>query len=151
MVMERIGDSDIVGLARAEKSVAQGRWGEDVAARHLAALGWRIVERNVRPCQRDRRCELDIVAYDPAEERVVFVEVKTHRCHSQFAGRLWAVDARKKRNVLRACANWLLRRKWHGNCRFDVVEIYGTAGSAAVPEIDHITNVPLFPPNWRFR
>ena len=79
---------------------------------------------------------------------VVFVEVKTHRWHSAFAGRLWAVGRRKKRNVLRACANWLIRRKWHGNFRFDVIEVYGEEGG--VPEIDHIENVPLFPPHWRF-
>ena len=81
---------------------------------------------------------------------MVFVEVKTHRRHSAWAHRLWAVDRRKKRNLLRASANWLMRRRWHGNCRFDVIEIYGTADAATPPEIDHVTNVPLFPPNWRF-
>ena len=130
--------------------VARGRWGENVAAAYLAGLGWRILERNARPCPRDRRCELDIIAFAPTARQVVFVEVKTHRRHSPWAGRLWAVDRRKKRNLLRASANWLMRRRWHGNCRFDVVEIYGAADAATPPEIDHVTNVPLFPPNWRF-
>ncbi len=130
--------------------VARGQWGEDVAAAYLTGQGWRILERNARPCRRDRRCELDIVAFIPASSQVVFVEVKTHRRHSAWAHRLWAVDRRKKRNLLRASANWLMRRRWHGNCRFDVIEIYGTADAATPPEIDHVTNVPLFPPNWRF-
>ena len=132
------------------RNVQRGRWGENVAAEHLRGLGWRIEERNARPCRRDRRCELDIVAYIPSERQVVFVEVKTHRRHSSYAGRLWAVDRRKRSNLLRASANWLMTRKWHGNCRFDVIEVYGEETGSAPPEIDHIINVNLFPPNWRF-
>ena len=127
-----------------------GRWGEDVAARHLECMGWRIIERNARPCSKDRRCELDIVAFNPNGRQIVFVEVKTHKRHSARASRLWAIDRRKKRNLLRASANWLMRRRWHGNCRFDVMEIYGEMGGGMPPEIDHVENVPLFPPNWRF-
>ena len=131
-------------------SVQRGCWGEDVAAAHLQRMGWRIIGRNVRPCRRDRRCELDIVAYVPAERQIVFVEVKTHKRHSSYAGRLWAIDRRKKSNLLRASANWLMGHKWHGNCRFDVIEIYGEQDGNIPPEIDHIMNVKLFPPNWRF-
>ena len=133
--------------AIAQRTAERGRWGEDVAAAHLMRRGWRIVGRNVRPCRGDQRCELDIIAYIPQEEKVVFVEVKAHAKRSPFAGRLWAVDARKKRNLLRASASWLMRRHWHGNFRFDVIEIYGTAGNA---ELDHIENVKLFSSNWRF-
>ena len=135
---------------RAAVSIRQGLWGENVAARHLTGLGWRILERNAHPCRLDRRCELDIVAYDPCEGRVVFVEVKTHLRHSPFASRLWAVDARKKRNLLRAGSSWLMRRPWHGNFRVDVIEVYGMKGGETPPEVDHIPNVRLFPPNWRF-
>ena len=131
-------------------SVRRGCWGEDVAVAHLKRMGWRIVGRNVRPVRNDRRCELDIIAYVPAERQVVFVEVKTHRRHSSYAGRLWAIDRRKKSNLLRASTNWLMERKWHGNCRFDVIEIYGEHGGKTPPEIDHIMNVKLFPQNWRF-
>ena len=138
------------GAAHAQESAAQGRWGEEIAAAHLRRIGWRIVARNAHPCRRDRRCELDIIAYAPRENRIVFVEVKTHRRRSPFAGRLWAVDARKKRNLLRAGANWLMRRRWHGNWRFDVIEIYGSRELGTPPEIDHIENVKLFPSNWRF-
>lgn len=134
----------------ANKSVRRGCWGENVAAEHLRRKGWRIVGRNVRPCRRDQRCELDIVAYIPSERQIVFVEVKTHLRHSPYASRLWAVDRRKRANLLRASANWLMTRKWHGNYRFDVIEVYGEETGNAPPEIDHIANVKLFPPNWRF-
>jgi len=128
----------------------RGRWGEEIAAKHLMRMGWRILGRNVHPCRRDRRCELDIIAYAPSGKCVVFIEVKTHMRHSPYANRLWAVDADKKRNLLRASANWLMRRRWHGNFRFDVLEIYGGRESGTAPEIDHIENVRLFPDNWRF-
>ena len=36
--------------------VARGQWGEDVAAAYLTGQGWRILERNARPCRRDRWC-----------------------------------------------------------------------------------------------
>ena len=134
----------------ANKSVRRGCWGENVAAEHLRRKGWRIVGRNVRPCRRDQRCELDIVAYIPSERQIVFVEVKTHLRHSPYASRLWAVDRRKRANILRASANWLMTRKWHGNYRFDVIEVYGEEAGNMPPEIDHIANVKLFPPNWRF-
>lgn len=130
-------------------SVARGRWGEDVAAGYLTELGWRIVGRNLHPCGKDRRCELDIVAFAPDGRSVVFVEVKTHRKRSRWAGRLWSVDRRKKRNLLRASASWLMRRHWHGNFRFDVIEVYGDSDGTP-PEIDHIENVRLFGDNWRW-
>ena len=132
------------------KSVAQGLWGEDVAARLLRGRGWRILERRTRPCRRDRRCEIDIVAFDPKAERIVFVEVKTHASRSAFATRLWGVDQRKRRVLLRACSAWLRDVKWHGNFRFDVVEVYGSCDSATPPQTDHLEGVGLFGQNWRF-
>ena len=50
-----------------------GRHGEDLAARHLAAKGYRIIERNWR-CETG---ELDLVVQDGHE--LAFVEVRTRR------------------------------------------------------------------------
>ena len=128
----------------------RGEWGEAVAADYLLKTKrWRLIGKRVRPCAADRRCEIDIIART-AEGGVVFVEVKAHRSRSQYASRLWRIDRRKKENLLRACSNWIMRKKWHGNFRFDVIEVYGTEESETPPEIDHIENVPLFPPKWRF-
>ncbi|MFQ5398640.1 MAG: YraN family protein [Anaerolineae bacterium] len=50
-----------------------GRWGETVAAHHLEAKGYQILDRNWR-C---RQGEIDLVAQ--VGETLVFVEVKTRR------------------------------------------------------------------------
>jgi putative endonuclease len=52
---------------------ALGRRGEDLAAQHLARLGYEALERNVRT----RYGEIDLVASDG--HAIVFVEVKTRR------------------------------------------------------------------------
>ena len=108
-----------------------------------------MLERNARPCALDQRCEIDLGIQSRDKRAGVFVEVKTHRARSPRAGRRWCVNRRKKHVLLRACTNWILRKKWHGNFRFDVVEVYGTPAGGP-PEIDHVENVPLFPPKWRF-
>lgn len=129
-------------------NLRRGAWGENAAAEFLRSLGWRILGRNLRPCPSDRRCEIDIIAQPRDSGKVVFVEVKTHARKTEAASRLSGVDARKKHNLLRACSNWIMRNHWHGDFRLDVVEVYGEDGS--LPAIDHIENVPLFPPKWRF-
>lgn len=129
---------------------ARGRWGEDCAVAYLKRRGWVVVGRNVRPCVADRRCEIDIIVRSRDHRTILFVEVKTHCSHSTWANRLWSVDRRKKGVLLRACTNWILRNKWHGNFRFDVVEVYGSPNVSTAPEIDHLENVRLFPPKWRF-
>ena len=127
-----------------------GAWGEDMALRFLRNRGWVLVGRRVRPCRRDRRCEIDIIVRSRDGDDLVFVEVKTHAARSDRASPLWGVDRRKKRALLRACASWILREKWHGNFRFDVTQVYGRRTGPRPPEIDHFENVPLFPPKWRF-
>ena len=91
-----------------------------------------------------------MIARSPDRQTVVFVEVKTHAVRSPCASPMWGVNRRKKNVLLRACANWLMWKKWHGNFRFDVIEVFGRRTSPRPPEIDHFENVPLFPPKWRF-
>jgi Holliday junction resolvase-like predicted endonuclease len=67
---------------------AIGVVGERVAARYLAAIGYRIVARNVRVrlglSSKGKRVwgEIDLVAYDGAT--LAFVEVKTRRAAGRF-------------------------------------------------------------------
>lgn len=136
--------------SRAEEIAAQGRWGENQAAALLMKKGWQILGRNIRPCANDKRCEIDVIVRSRDGQSIVFVEVKTHKRQTTRAPRLFGIDKRKKGVLLRACTNWILRHHWHGNFRFDVIEVYGSHQDGQPIAIDHIENVPLFPPKWRF-
>ena len=129
--------------------VRNGAWGEDVAAEYLRRGGFQIVDRNSRPVARDRRLEIDIVAWDPKSDAMVFVEVKQHASLSPHGRRLSRVDRRKRANLRRACVAWRRANKWLGGFRFDVIEIYGTPGGGR-PVVDHIEKVNLFADPGRF-
>ena len=129
--------------------VLHGEWGEDVAVEYLRRGGFEIVDRNARPVGRDRRLEIDIVAWDAKSDTMVFVEVKTHADMSPWQRRLRSVDRRKRENLRRACNAWRRVNKWRGSFRFDVLEIYGIPGGGR-PVIDHIAHVNLFADRERF-
>jgi putative endonuclease len=57
----------------ADPRKALGRWGEDLAVKHLEEGGYQIIKRNYR-CTSG---EMDIVAWK--DDQWVFVEVKTRR------------------------------------------------------------------------
>ena len=130
--------------------VAHGRWGEDVAVEWLRTRGYVIVDRNVRPCRRDQRLEIDVIAYDRMYDVMAFVEVKQHAAKSPFATRLRSVDRRKRDLLRRACRTWIAKERWAGAYRFDVIEVYGTPNAACRAEIDHIPGVRLFEKTERF-
>ena len=50
-----------------------GKDGEDLAVRYILSLGYDVQSRNVRL----GHDEIDIVAYDPFDKVMVFIEVKT--------------------------------------------------------------------------
>ena len=93
---------------------------EDAAARHLAAHGCTLIDRNVRYPEG----ELDLISRE--RELIVFVEVHMRRS-SAFGGAAASVDRHKQKRLMRAAQHWLLAR--HGErwpaCRFDVVTIAG--------------------------
>lgn len=96
-----------------------GRSGEDAACAHLSSLGMRIIQRNLRACG----AEIDIVARDGAT--IVFVEVKT-RTNSNFGSALAAVDARKRKRIRAAAADFLQVVAPSAYARFDVLAIDGS-------------------------
>jgi putative endonuclease len=128
--------------------IGAGRRGEQLAASWLAReRGFRIVARNWRS-PRDRRDEIDLVARDG--EALVFIEVKTRGAAALVPG-YHAVDARKKRVLLRAAQAYLagLREKPR-TIRCDVVEVETPAKDAAgQPIVRHFENVELFPKHVR--
>lgn len=93
-----------------------GRWGEDVALRHLERAGCRVLDRNWRA----GRLEIDLVVRDGAV--IAFVEVKTRRSGPQHPAE--AVDRRKRAHLLRAAAAWIGSHAPRAReYRFDVVSV----------------------------
>ena len=133
----------------ANVGVKNGVWGEDVAVEYLRRAGFQIVDRNSCPVERDRRLEIDLVAWDPKSDAMVFVEVKQHATLSPHCRRLARIDRRKRANLRRACNAWRRVNRWRGDFRFDVIEISGTPDGGR-PIVDHIERVNLFVDSRRF-
>ena len=99
-------------------SRAFGRDGEDAAARYLSALGFEVLKRNLR----GPSGEIDIVAREGAT--LVFIEVKARRSRT-YGSALGAVDARKRRRLRAAAADYLQFVAPEAKARFDVLTIDG--------------------------
>ncbi len=121
---------------------AIGRWGEDVAARHLGRAGYRVLRRRVRI---DRRHEIDLVARQG--DTLVFVEVKT-RASETFGLPAESVGRAKRRALSRAALRFLRRmRRVPTYIRFDIVEVVGRMDAAGPPAVRHHENAfPLESP-----
>jgi putative endonuclease len=96
---------------------AKGAAAEELAARHLAKHGLRVVERNFRV----RGGEIDLICRD--DSSVVFVEVRFRR-RSEYGGAAASITAAKQARIIMAARHWLVR---HGEqpCRFDCVLLDG--------------------------
>ena len=110
-----------------------GRFGEDVAAAHLEALGLQVLHRNWR-CPQG---EVDIIAVDG--ECLVVCEVKTRR--SLTAGSpVEAVDALKLRRLRRLTAVWLTQQhRYFPQIRIDVLAVRQPLSGPAV--VEHLKGV----------
>lgn len=111
-----------------------GARGEELAASFLVSRNYRILERNFR-CKGG---EVDIVARDPQDKSLVFVEVKARRGLSYGVPQL-AVNPFKQRQISKAALTWLSKNRLHDtNARFDVIAILlSDDGSHSV---EHIVN-----------
>lgn len=108
-----------------------GRYGEDLAARHLVAAGYRIVERNWR-CDGG---ELDIVAQRGGT--LVFVEVKT-RASARYGLPAEAVSRQKAQRIRGLAVRWIVaRRPVFDDARFDVISVFCSAAGAEA-RVEHV-------------
>jgi putative endonuclease len=110
-----------------------GRRGEKLAAEHLIASGFEIVERNWRCSQG----EIDIVATKDSE--LVFVEVKT-RSSLAYGHPLEAITVRKLARLRRLAAAWCEAHPGHHFAiRIDAIAIL--APNRGLVEIEHLERV----------
>ena len=104
---------------------ALGRLGEDLAARHLEALGFAILARNVRT----RHGEIDMIAF--GARTLVFVEVKTRRIsarrgHALDPDPLAGLAVGQRMRLRRLAAAWLASaeaRPSASTIRFDAIGV----------------------------
>jgi putative endonuclease len=113
-----------------------GTKGEDIAATHLEAKGYRIAERNYRA----GRGEVDLIAWQ-GDRLLVFVEVKT-RATESFGGPEGAVSARKQHVMARTAGAYMEAIGYDWAIRFDVVAII--LKDDVVKEIRHVEDA-FFP------
>lgn len=95
-----------------------GKYGEDLAASHLALKGYTIVLRNYRY----RKSEVDIIAR--LGNVLVFVEVK-YRSYNAFGNPEDHVTKAKAGRIITAADHYVHEQNWLGNIRFDIVSISG--------------------------
>ena len=86
-----------------EEAKLLGAAGEDYAAYYLKLQGKAIVARNVH----SSGGELDIIAYDEAQNLYLLVEVKT-RTNEDFANGIEAVGWKKQKKMQNAAAHFFL-------------------------------------------
>ena len=103
------------------KTQESGQIGEDLAARHLQAQGYKIVTRNWRPSG-GMRGEIDIIAW--IGKTLCFVEVKARRSNDHGAPQE-SVTISKQRQISRLANAYVsLHNLADVPCRFDVVEVW---------------------------
>ncbi len=116
-----------------EEDRALGRWGEDVAHRHLQREGMTVVARNYRTATGS--AEADLVAWDG--DRLVFVEVKTRQT-AEYGPPDRAIGDEKRRAMLRAASDYARRAEVPPEkIRFDVVNVI----CSTPPAVAHFRDV----------
>jgi putative endonuclease len=112
---------------------AVGKYGEDLAARHLIGTGFTILQRNWR-CDSG---ELDIVALDG--DTLVIVEVKT-RTSIAFGLPAEAITPRKAEKLRELAVRWLQQNPGGGrDVRFDLVSV--VLAKRGGPQLEHLRGV----------
>ena len=109
---------------------AVGRYGEELAARHLEAQGLTVLERNWR-CPYG---EVDLILRDG--DVVVFCEVKTRR-GTAFGSPAESIRPAKVARIRRMAPYWLAQSRFRPReVRFDVVEVLPQPRGAA--RVEHM-------------
>ena len=103
-------------------SRVRGSQGEALAVRHLLRRGMSVLGRNVRL----GKDEIDIVAFDPLDRCVAFVEVKTRANGAEYHPSL-NMTRRKRKVMLRAARRWVSDQGYDGGYRLDAAYVSGNA------------------------
>lgn len=97
-------------------TVESGRQGEQLAVVFLQNKGYQVVFRNFRA----GRAEIDLIVQK--DNLLVFVEVKA-RTNKTFGTPETFVNYAKSRRIVKAAEDYIYRKNWQGEIRFDIVAI----------------------------
>lgn len=105
-----------------------GKFGEECAARHIKSLGYRILGRNIRI----GHDEIDLLAWDPMDQVLVFFEVKARsRVSDEYRPEL-NMTHEKKARIQRAARRYVARHDYDGGYRIDLLCV------ASGQVVDHV-------------
>lgn len=111
-----------------------GKYGESLAQAFLQNLGYEILHTNWRY---GRYGEVDIIAYQPRKQTLVFVEVKTRRNQS-YGTPLEAVTPHKQQVIRQLAEVYIATQPLKYpflNVSFDIISI--TPGHNGPPQLEH--------------
>ena len=114
-------------------NISLGKNGEEIAAKHLEKLGYKILETNKRF---SKLCEIDIIALD--KNTLVFVEVKTRK--TDVCGHpLEAITRTKYNHIRQGLLIYLKENPQYKKFRIDAISVL------IKPElkIEHLKNISL--------
>ncbi|MBQ7169787.1 MAG: YraN family protein [Synergistaceae bacterium] len=114
-----------------------GRYAEDLAAKYLVSIGWKILARNVW----NQYGELDIVSSDTKAEELVIAEVRC-RTKNKVQDAIDSVNARKLRTLLRASSEYVETIGYAGFWRIDLIAVtIDTRGSLEDWTLEHVKDI----------
>lgn len=108
-----------------------GQEAEKKAAEYLFDKGYIILEKNWR----FMKMEIDIIAKNPEQDRIVVVEVKARKADSLIEP--WeAVNKRKMRFLVKAADQYILSNDIGLETRFDIISMHPTRDGWVIEHID---------------
>lgn len=113
------------------ESYELGKKGEDLAVEKMTQQGMTIIERRWK----SHHYEIDIVAFDPSTQEMVFCEVKT-RATAEWGKPEDSIDWQKIKFTVRAAHHYMKMNGYAYSVRFDVFAII--IPNKGQPEINQI-------------
>lgn len=111
-----------------------GTEGEDIAVNYLQQKGFAVVERNYF----HGHGEIDIIAIDPRDNYLVFIEVKT-RNSLEYGDPAYSINKKKIGQIKKIAELYLAEKDiQQRDCRFDVVTVLLLDPNN--PQIEHYEN-----------
>ncbi len=105
-----------------------GEYGEDCAAKYVAELGYRVLERNWRY----KKAEIDLIAMDG--ETLIIIEVKT-RSYQWYGQPEDSINTKKEAFLIDAANRYMEQINHDWELRFDIISVLIQKSGA--PQIKH--------------